>query len=49
MVRGLDIWKEFFADHTHNYVLIGGTACNIQKIRELYRLSGLNNNCLLNS
>lgn len=31
MVRGLDIWKEFFADHTHNYVLIGGTACNIHE------------------
>ena len=27
MVRGLDIWKEYFADYTSNYVLIGGAAC----------------------
>ena len=27
MVKGLDIWKEFFADYTSNYVLIGGAAC----------------------
>lgn len=31
MVRGLDIWKEFFADYTDNYVLIGGAACNIHE------------------
>lgn len=31
MVRGLDVWKEFFADYTDNYVLIGGTACNIHE------------------
>lgn len=29
MVRGLDVWKEFFADYSANYVLIGGAACNI--------------------
>lgn len=28
MVRGLDIWKEYFADYTDNYVLIGGAACH---------------------
>ena len=27
MVRGLDIWKEYFANYTSNYVLIGGAAC----------------------
>lgn len=31
MVRGLEIWKEFFADYTNNYVLIGGAACNIHE------------------
>lgn len=31
MVRGLEIWKEFFADYTDNYVLIGGAACNIHE------------------
>lgn len=29
MVKGLDVWKEFFADYSANYVLIGGAACNI--------------------
>lgn len=28
MVRGLDLWKVFFADYTDNYVLIGGAACH---------------------
>lgn len=28
MVKGLDIWKEYFADYTDNYVLIGGAACH---------------------
>ena len=28
MVRGLDVWKEYFADYTDNYVLIGGAACH---------------------
>lgn len=27
MVRGLDTWKEYFADYAGNYVLIGGAAC----------------------
>lgn len=27
MVRGLDIWKEYFANYSSNYVLIGGAAC----------------------
>ncbi len=27
MVRGLDIWKEYFAAYSDNYVLIGGAAC----------------------
>lgn len=29
MVRGLDVWKDYFADYTDSYVLIGGAACNI--------------------
>jgi len=29
MVIGLDIFREFFKDHTSNYVIIGGTACDI--------------------
>ncbi|MBR6446186.1 MAG: hypothetical protein IKS94_07170 [Prevotella sp.] len=28
MVRGLDVWKEFFSDYAANYVLIGGAACH---------------------
>lgn len=29
MVRGLDIWKKYFAEYAGNYVLIGGAACNL--------------------
>jgi len=29
MVVGLDIFRNFFQDHTDNYVIIGGTACDI--------------------
>jgi hypothetical protein len=29
MVIGLDIFRNFFKDHTDNYVIIGGTACDI--------------------
>lgn len=28
MVKGLNIWKEYFAEFTDNYVLIGGAACH---------------------
>ena len=28
MVKGIDIFREFFKDHTNNYVLIGGAACD---------------------
>ena len=28
MVRGLDQWKEYFAEYADNYVLIGGAACH---------------------
>ena len=28
MVRGLDIWKDYFAGYTDHYVLIGGAACH---------------------
>jgi len=28
MVRGLDVWQEYFKDYTDNYVLIGGAACH---------------------
>ena len=29
MVRGLDIFKQYFEAYTDNYVIIGGTACDI--------------------
>ena len=29
MVRGLDIFREHFKDFEQNYVIIGGTACDI--------------------
>lgn len=29
MVRGLDIFKKYFEQYPENYVIIGGTACNI--------------------
>ena len=29
MVRGLDVFKEYFKDYTDNYIIIGGTACDI--------------------
>ena len=29
MVHGLKKFKEYFENHSHQYVLIGGTACDI--------------------
>lgn len=29
MVRGLDIFREYFTDFSGNYIIIGGTACDI--------------------
>ena len=29
MVRGLDIFKKYFEEYPNNYVIIGGTACDI--------------------
>jgi predicted nucleotidyltransferase len=29
MVVGLDIFRDFFKEHTDKYVIIGGTACDI--------------------
>lgn len=29
MVKGLDIFREYFKDYTNQYVLIGGTACTV--------------------
>lgn len=29
MVHGLEKFKEYFGDHTSQYVFIGGTACDI--------------------
>lgn len=29
MVRGIDIFKEYFKDFSGNYIIIGGTACDI--------------------
>ena len=30
MVRGLNIFREYFGDFTDSYIIIGGTACNQQ-------------------
>lgn len=29
MVRGLEIFKKYFVDYSGNYVIIGGTACDL--------------------
>ena len=29
MVRGLDVFRDFFADYRDCYVLIGGSACDV--------------------
>ena len=29
MVKGLDIFHEYFSEYTNQYVLIGGAACSI--------------------
>jgi hypothetical protein len=29
MVRGLDIFKKYFEAYPNNYVIIGGTACDM--------------------
>jgi len=29
MVRGLEIFKEYFKDYSENYIIIGGTACDV--------------------
>ncbi|GBD92471.1 hypothetical protein BMS3Abin05_00043 [bacterium BMS3Abin05] len=29
MVRGLEIFKTFFRDHSDKYILIGGAACDV--------------------
>ena len=28
MVRGLDIFRQYFKDYAGNYIIIGGTACS---------------------
>ena len=30
MVRGLNIFREYFGDYTDSYIIIGGTACDQQ-------------------
>ena len=29
MVRGLEKFKEYFKDYSENYIIIGGTACDV--------------------
>jgi hypothetical protein len=29
MVRGIEKFKEYFTDYADNYIIIGGTACDI--------------------
>ena len=36
MVRGIDTFKEFFKGFEDNYVIIGGTSCEIHE--DLYAL-----------
>ena len=31
MVKGLDLFREHFADYSDSYVLIGGAACNMHE------------------
>lgn len=31
MVKGIKKFKEYFADFSDNYVIIGGTACDIHE------------------
>jgi len=39
MVKGIDIFKKHFADHTNKFVLIGGTACDVSmgKTGQIFR------------
>ena len=29
MVRGLEVFRQYFGEHLDRYVVIGGTACNL--------------------
>ncbi len=29
MVHGIEVFREYFKEYSHQYVLIGGTACDI--------------------
>ena len=31
MVRGIEKFREYFADYEANYVIIGGTACEVHE------------------
>ena len=33
MVKGMEIFREYFQDYTDQYVLIGGAACDICNLR----------------
>jgi hypothetical protein len=32
MVRGLDLFRDYFKDYTDKYILIGGTACDLASV-----------------
>lgn len=45
MVRGLDTFKEFFKGFEDNYIIIGGTACEIHEdlYAQFIKSAGLGN------
>ena len=38
MVTGLNVFRDYFADDTDKYVLIGGAACDIVFTKDICRL-----------
>lgn len=40
MVRGIDKFREFFTGYEGNYVIIGGTACEMHEEIYMHKLQG---------
>lgn len=36
MVKGLDTFQKYLADYEEQYVLIGGAACDMETIRDMF-------------
>ena len=43
MVRGLDLFRDYFKDYTDKYILIGGTACDLAMETQKRCLQALSN------